>query len=110
MPILYSQQFDSDYLEAACLDGEVTLEISQVIGRGEKKAKDGKMIDKPILKFKGAKRAYVMCKTTAKVVALMYGGNMDKWVGKKITLFPTTCISFGKPNTPCIRVKVSEAA
>lgn len=106
--ILYSQQFDSDYLESAHLDGDVTLEISEVVPKGKLKAKDGKLIDKPILKFKGAKRGYVMCKTTAKVVALMYGNNMAGWIGKKITLFPTTCKAFGKDNTPCIRVRFEE--
>ena len=104
--ILYSQQFDSDYLEAAHLDGDVELEISEVLARKTKKAKDGKLIDKPILLFKGAKRGLVLNKTNAKVIALMFGNRMDSWAGKKILIYPTTCKAFGSDNTPCIRVRV----
>jgi hypothetical protein len=106
MSITYGQQFDSDYLEAAHLDSEATLKISEVVPRKTRKAKDGKLIDKPILQFEGAKRGLVLNKTNAKVLALMYGNKMDLWVGKPVTLFATTCKAFGSDNTPCIRVRV----
>lgn len=109
MSILYSQQFDSDYLEAAHLDGDVTLEISEIIPRNQRKAKDGKPIDKPILLFKGSKRGFVLNKTNAKIIALNFGNKMDSWAGKRITLFPTTCKAFGNDKTPCIRVKVEDS-
>jgi hypothetical protein len=103
--ILYSNQFDSDYLEAAHLDGETVLTIASVTPRNQRKAKDGKPIDKPILGFEKAKRQLILCKTNAKAVALMYGNKMDGWVGKEITIFPTKGDFFGKKNVPCIRVK-----
>jgi len=108
MSLLYSQQYDSDYLEAAHLDADATLEISEVIARGIKKSKDGKLIDKPILLFKATKRGLVLNKTNAKVIALMFGNKMDSWVGRKITMFPTTCKAFGSDKTPCIRVRFVE--
>lgn len=106
--ILYSQQFDSDYLEAAHLDKPTILEIVEVLPRSSKKAKDGKLIDKPILHFKGVKRGLVLNKTNAKVIALMHGNKMDAWVGKRITIFATTCKAFGNDKTPCIRVEATE--
>ena len=106
--ILYSQQFDSDYLEAAHLDAPTTLVIESVSPRGTRKAKDGKPIDKPILTFAKVKRALVLNKTNAKVIALMFGNRMDEWAGKSITLYATTCKAFGNDKTPCIRVKFED--
>ena len=103
--ILYSNQFDSDYLEAAHLDGETVLTVAAITPRGQKKSKDGKLIDKPILTFEKVKRGMVLNKTNAKVCALMFGNKMESWVGKQITIMPAVCDAFGKKNTPCIRVK-----
>lgn len=109
--ILYSQQYDSEYLEAPHLTGDTTLEISEIIKRGQRTCKkDGKKIDKPILMFKGKKRGLVLNKTNARIIALVHGGDLAKWVGKTITLFPTTCNAFGNSNTPCIRVKVAASS
>jgi len=110
-PILYSQQYDGDYLEAAHLTGDTKLVISEILPRASRKAKtDGKPIDKPILKFKGAHRGMVLNKTNAKVLANAFGPDMARWTGQTITLYPTTCKAFGVADTPCIRVKTDVKA
>jgi len=102
--LTYSEQFEGDYLEAAHLSKEVTVEIVAIDSKATVKATNGKIIDKPILHFKGAKRALICNKTNAKEIVSMHG-DMGEWIGKRITLYPTTCDAFGIPNTPCIRVK-----
>ena len=90
------------------MDKDTKLEIESVLPRNSQKCKDGKPIDKPILRFVKVKRAMVLNKTNAKLMALHFGNDMAKWVGKSVTLYATTCKAFGNPNTPCIRVKVED--
>lgn len=95
------------FLEAGDLDGkEVTLTISYVRQpEGGDKGKDGRDIDKPIVKFEKARKEWVLNKTCARTIRELYGNAYEAWEGKQVTLYPTTCNAFGDPHTPCIRVK-----
>jgi hypothetical protein len=99
--------FYSGFLEAGDLDGkEITLEIESISSPTAKdKFPDGHQAKTPIVKFKGAKKLWGMNKTCAKTIRLLYGNSFEPWIGKKITIYPTTCNAFGDPKTPCIRVK-----
>lgn len=104
-----TEAFPSLYIEAGDLDGkERTLTIESVEGKHEGKGTDGKAFVKPLIKFKGAKKGLVLNKTNAKRIRdyLGYGNDMDTWVGRPVTLYPTTCNAFGEKNKPCIRVKI----
>ena len=103
--------YPSPYLEAGDLDGkEITVEITTVEEHHTGKGKDGKEFEKPLLRFKGAKKGLVLNKTNAKRIrdGLGYGNEVQGWVGKKVTLYASTCNAFGKKNTPCVRIRLEE--
>lgn len=103
----YRTMYDSQYLYFVDLKGrDVTVTISEVrcvsvVGEGGRKAR------KPILFFKEAKdqRGYVLPKTMARIVAQLYGDDTDKWVGKRVTLFPSVTDLGKQKNVPCIRIR-----
>lgn len=105
-PKTVSESFPG-YLEAGDLDGkDATITIGHVRAPGsEDKGMDGRVIDKPIMQIKGAKKEWVLNKTNARTIRLLYGNKYADWEGKKVTLYPTKCDAFGKKNTPCIRVR-----
>lgn len=65
---------------------------------------DGKPINKPIIKIKNKKKEWVICKTVARSIRRQHGDDMEKWAGKGITIFRTTCTAFGE-TVACIRVR-----
>jgi hypothetical protein len=100
----YRAMYDGKYVgswDIAGKDTTVTIakvEAVEVIGAGDKHNK------RPVLSFTGAQKGLVLNKTNGKIVANMYGNNVEKWVGKKITLYATTCSAFGQ-TVDCIRVR-----
>jgi hypothetical protein len=98
------------YLEAEELpegkDIEVTIEAYR-LGNANDKGKDGKPItDKAFIRLKNVKKELVLNATNAKSIRRALGENeMDDWIGKKVTIYRTTCNAFGDPKTPCIRVR-----
>ena len=99
----YRKMFDSEYLASWDLEKDTTVEMAQVV-LGEVQGKNGDATKKPILYFKGAKKGMVLNKTNGKIIAAMYGNDTDAWVEKSITLYATTCESFGD-TVDCIRVR-----
>lgn len=102
----YRKMYDKDYLGEWDLDGkDTTLEIEKVVG-GELTANGGKKSKKPLVYFKGTKtgKGLVLNATNGKAIAAMYGNDTDAWIGKKITIYPTTT-QFGSDTVPCIRVR-----
>ncbi len=60
---------------------------------------------KVVLTFSGAKKGLVLNVTNAHRIAINLGSDeMDDWIGKAITIYPTTT-EFGGKTVPCIRVK-----
>ena len=101
--------FPSEYLCAEDLLGrDVTLTISRVkIGDMPTDSGPQRM---PFLYFeemdrKRSKKRLGTNVTNARSIGRMYGPEATGWVGKRITLFPTTCDAFGEPDTPCIRIR-----
>lgn len=118
-----SDALDANFIYAGDLDGkEVTLTIDRVAPRGTVKREDGQKVDKEVVYFKETKRGLALNKTNLRRLQLTHGNDMDKWTGKKITIFPTTiemslamaeqagCVVMGiqgkKATVPCIRVRV----
>lgn len=70
--------------------GSIELTISEFLPSGTVEGDDGKVINRHILKFKGAKKALIMNKTSAKRLAryLLSNGSrkMEDCVGIKVTL------------------------
>lgn len=98
----------SGFLEAEDLpDGKpivVTIEGVRMPSKDDK-GKDGRQMDKPIVKLAKVKKEWVLNKTNARAIRRLYGNETENWHGKEVTIYRTTCAAFGDPNTPCIRVK-----
>ena len=101
----FRSMYDSNWLYAFDLKGrDVPVTIREVrVGKVKNATKEER---KPILYFKESKdaRGLVLCKTNARSVAAHYGNETDAWIGKRITLFPTTT-TFGKETVDCIRIR-----
>jgi hypothetical protein len=96
--------YPSDFLGAHDLNGlEVRVEIEKV-EREVITGSDGKKDEKPVVWFKGKKKRMVLCKTNAKSIAARHGNDTEGWLGKGITIYPTTCMAYGQ-KVECIRVK-----
>ena len=97
--------FGGNYLKCADLKGrEHTVVIESIIAK-EFPSVDGKPPRrKPVISFKGAQKTLVCNSTNGAAIAFLYGPKMREWIGKKITLFPSTT-QFGAGMTDCIRVK-----
>ena len=101
----YKRMFDdAEYLYAFDLDGkEVTLEIEKCTA-GQIEGQKGRKSKKPMLTFVGAKKKLALNKTNGKIIAGLYGTETDDWVGRFVTIFPTTT-DFGGETVECIRVR-----
>lgn len=97
----FDKLFPGRFLKAADLNGkEVTLTISAVVVDELVGDKGSEM--KGLLSFKGKKKQLVLNKTNGLCIKQMFGRETDAWVGKRITIFPSTF-----NDDPCIRVKGS---
>lgn len=99
----YRTFFDKEHLGAWDLAGrDIVVEIAAVkagtVGHGNKASK------KPILAFKGKSKTMTCNITNASVIAQLYGNDTRKWVGKRITIYPTKT-TFGRQTVDCIRVR-----
>ena len=103
-PKNFDAMFPGRYLKSGLLEGEVTLEIESLVT--EDLGTDGEEEARTSIKFRGAKRRLMLNVTNAKCVAAMFGKKLSEWTGKRITIYPTTCMSFGK-REDCIRVRGS---
>jgi hypothetical protein len=103
----FRSMYDSNYLYSFDLKGrDVTVTIASVQG-AKLRGADGKEQRKLVLFFKESKdkRGLAVPKSAVgKVIAGMYGNDIEDWVGKRVTLFPTQCEAFGK-TVDCIRVR-----
>jgi hypothetical protein len=96
--------YPSEYVAAVEFGGkDVALTISGV-ELSELRMVDNTVTKKPVLHFSETPKKLVLNKTNANQIAELHGSEARKWVGKRITLFPTTCLAFGK-TTDCIRVR-----
>lgn len=106
--------FDNKHLAAEDLRGkDWTLTISKVVPGLLKKAGTSKTDKRPIISFaeldakapKGEDAKTLVCnKTNYKTIKALYGKTAADWIGKQITIYPTTCM-FGKEEKECIRVR-----
>lgn len=99
----YRTMFDKDYIGAWDLDGkDRTLVIESVfagkVGHGNKATK------KPVIRFRGARKAFACNVTNARAIAGMYGNDTRGWVGQAITIYPTMA-DFGGKQVDAIRVR-----
>lgn len=105
------QQFEGNFLDALDVPPNgITVEISEVTAPKAEKDNTGKVIDKAILSFKGAKKRLILNKVNSKIIALQHGKKASEWVGKQITLTVRYLEkAFGQRNVPVIRIKPDDS-
>lgn len=100
--------FEGNFLDASDLGGkEITVTIEGIVAPKKEKDATGKMIDKTIISFKGAKKRFIANKTNAKCLSMLFGTKASLWIGKEVTLTTRFLAeAFGQKNVPVVRVKV----
>lgn len=102
----WKSMVDREFMYAFDLQGkDVTVTIERVVG-GELTGPGGKKSKKPLAYFKESKsgKPLALNATNCKAIAGMYGNDTDGWLGKRVTLFPTTT-QMGGDTVECIRVR-----
>lgn len=95
---------DRDYIFAFDLNGkDVTVTIAKVEA-GQIASNGGRKAKKPIVYFEGTEKGFPLNSTNARTIASLYTPYTEKWLGQKITLFPTTT-QMGGETVECIRVR-----
>lgn len=99
------KMYDKDFLYAYDLEGrDVTVTIERV-QQGTLTGKGGKSNKKPVLYFRGTKKGLGLNITNARTIAALYGSfDSEQWIGKRVTLYPTTT-TFGPDTIDCIRIR-----
>ena len=98
----YRSLYDREYIGAWDLPHDVTVTIERVEAR--KLQNKTKTNTKPVIFFAGREKGFACNKTNGKTIAAMYGNDVEKWVGKRVTLYATTT-TFGSDTVECIRVR-----
>ena len=108
MGIDIRSMFDKAFLYHFDLQGrDVTVVIAKVT-QGKVMGTDGKAQKKPVAYFKGKEKGLALNITNVRTIGAIYGTfEAEKWVGKAITLFPTTTSMAGR-TVECIRVRPSK--
>lgn len=102
----WKSMMDRDYIFAFDLNGkDVVVEISRVVA-GELVSTGGRKTKKPVAFFKGKEKGLALNSTNCKVIATLYGNDTTAWVGRSVTLYPTTT-TMGGDTVDCIRVRPS---
>lgn len=110
LPEDYRGMFDRDFIGFWDLGGkDRTLEIAQIKMGKLSSRENPKKERKPLIWFVGAdgeltKKGWIVNKTNGATIAGMYGPKPADWIGKRVTLFATTC-SVGGRTVECIRVR-----
>jgi hypothetical protein len=108
----YRAQLEREHLGQADLaDGfggwrEATVEIAEVpILFRPRKPKRGEKQNKYLFRFVGKRKTWLSGPATQEVIAAMHGPFLERWVGKRITLYVDESIMFGKNKVGGIRVR-----
>lgn len=101
----YRKYFDRDSFGSWDLDGKDRVVTIETVKAGKVGGQQGRKEDrKPIIFFKGKKKRFICNKTNADTIASLYGPHVEKWVGQRVILYPTTT-TFGRETVDCIRVR-----
>ena len=96
--------FPSNYIGAADLKGRDVKLVIEDVKLDELMMQGGKKQKKPVIYFAKTPKMMVLNKTNAKTILTMHGPEMKAWIGKSITLYPTTT-KLGRDTVPCVRVR-----
>jgi hypothetical protein len=107
----YREMFDYKHLRSFHLGGLGSPDLVLTIERVERGTidtlEDGERVEKnmPFVFFAGYALPLGLNKTNGASFALMYGKDVRKWIGKRVTLYVTTCTNKTGQMVECIRVR-----
>jgi hypothetical protein len=78
--------------------------IIEKVTQGQVTGEKGMKSVKGVLTFQGAKKKLALNVTNCQTIAQLYGNEVKGWVGKAITIYPTTT-EYNKKIVGCIRVR-----
>lgn len=99
--------YEGPYIKAEdlmAIERPIRVEISEIVPENTEKDARGQVIDRKILRFKGAKKSLILNVMNYKVLKINHGPNPENWVGKQITLVIRWGDYFGDHNLPVIRI------
>jgi len=103
LPGSYSEMYPNRFLKADMLKGaKVTLTIKNITGEGLMGGEGDANLEW-VVSFAERPLEFVMNKTNAFCLYRMFGGDPHSWIGRRITLYPTTTMAFGAKHD-CLRV------
>lgn len=103
LPGSYSEMYPNRFLKADMLKGaKVTLTIKDIVGEGLM-SEEGAANLEWVASFTERPLQLVVNKTNAFCFYRMFGGDPHSWIGRRVTLYPTTVKAFGATQD-CIRV------
>jgi hypothetical protein len=111
LPDSYSELYPGRFLKADALKNhKITLTIAEVDVQ-DLEGGDGKKAAKVIATFHKPQSPalaklpleLVLPKTNGECLRRMFGNNPHQWIGKRVTLFPSTT-RFGRETVDCIRI------
>jgi hypothetical protein len=95
-----NEVFDSKYLRAADLQGKTpVVTITQI---EMAKMQDGQ--NKPCIFLNNKPKGLVLNKTNATMIAKLYGGETDAWIGKQVRLI-TAWVEYQGDTVQAIRIR-----
>lgn len=100
-------RFDGPFIEAADLMSreDFTVTIENVIEPMTEKDARNKLIDKPILVLRGAKKRLIVGKTNVRMLKALHGAKATEWIGKEIKIGVRYLEeAFGERNVPTVRI------
>lgn len=102
----FAQLISGRFVTADLLEGQDrTVTIKSVELEALPTEKGGEET-KGVVSFNETDRGLVLNRTNAEALRAMFGAKLALWVGKRITLYPTTTRR-GPETVPCIRVRGS---
>jgi hypothetical protein len=105
MTITFDDLYPGRFLKAGNIpNGKANYTIKAVV-RDQVEGEKG-MEDKVVMSFEETAMQLVLPKVNAVAIRAMFGGDVQQWIGKRVTLFTTTEIMPypARRNEPCIRV------
>lgn len=102
----YRKCFDEKWLKCFDLDDKDFVVTIVRAEAGTLKDTKGQTTRKPVVWFKGWPKPLALNKTNGALIAGIYGNDMANWIGKRITIYPTTT-SMGGKTVECVRVRPS---
>lgn len=100
----YRAFFDSKVLRVWHLDGKSKTFTIEKVARLTSSDRSGETKRQPVIRFKNIPLPFALNKTNGATIEQLYGRNPKDWIGKKLTLYPTTT-QVGRNTVDCIRCK-----